>query len=380
MSSRQKGFGFTLVELLVVITIIGILIALLLPAVQAAREAARRVQCSNQLKQIGLALLNYENTYKVFPPGTIFASTDASLWSGNVWQAAGGAGAGSKTGVANRHGTSWMLRILPFIEYDTVFRQWDFTGNVAYNVSFVKNINGVDTTVTPAMTEIRAFYCPTRRSGGFRAGQDSNMTLSTAWTGGGTDYGGCAGRLSLWIQEGTGTASTNFGHANINVATNATGYTCKVATSPYYIGPTVDIFSDKRMGILGQLNFATLIRDVLDGTSNTIATGELQRILNTSTPYNSTNGPYISHDGWAVGGDATAFSTGPIQTPVTVGGIQITSLMNNGLFMSPGSDHSSVINFGMADGSVRALSTATDGDLFSLLGSMADGKSAMVPE
>lgn len=125
--SRASSGGFTLVELLVVIAIIGILIALLLPAVQAAREAARRAQCSNNLKQLALAMHNYHSATNVFPPGSIISNN-----------------------------LSWNVMILPYIEQKALYDRIDFNEGSFCGGS---NREGPNKSVL-ALNRVEAFLCP----------------------------------------------------------------------------------------------------------------------------------------------------------------------------------------------------------------------------
>jgi type II secretory pathway pseudopilin PulG len=365
MKRQSSRSGISFLDLLLVIFVLGVLIALLLPAVQAAREAARRINCNNQLKQLGLALHNYAAANKyLFPPAVVCSAANVKADSANPW-------ADAKLTTKGAHGTSWILRISPYLEQDAAFRSWDFSHGVSG-----------ETNLPLASTDIRSFYCPSRRIT-VRPGVDAPMMLSEKWTAGGTDYGGCIGRHQGFVIDAD--QSVMLPDAKDMLALCfVPGYTVpndtyKVSGDPAGSDNKVGGFcvSSTGFGIFGGVNVSTKMAKVRDGLSNTIMTGELQRIIVKAPtgPFTASFGPILSHDGWAIGGSPTLFTTGYL-FPANA---KTKKLMNNGHFASPGSDHADGANYGLGDGSVRFLTTGIDANVFVLLGSIAD-KAAMPVE
>ena len=133
MKTSKLKHGFTLVELLVVIAIIGILIGMLLPAVQSVREAARRTQCLNNLRQIGLATINYHDSQGSFPPARLSSPRNILF---NRYDGA----------------ESWLVRIMPFVEQNNLYREWDL--KIDYDAQSDEAVN----------TPVKAFLCSSRHT------------------------------------------------------------------------------------------------------------------------------------------------------------------------------------------------------------------------
>ena len=311
--------GFTLVELLVVITIIGILIALLLPAVQAAREAARRMQCGNNLKQVGLACLSHEEAQ---------ASLPTAGW-GYAW-----AGIASRGFKGSQPG-GWLYNILPYME-QTALHDMGANSNSAINRNDPELIARLG-------TPVGTFCCPSRRlvAQCLDTG-DCYINVDTQYLGR-CDYAGSGGDS---ITDGAvGPASLSAGDA-----LTPTGWRIMAK-------PTDGVF---------YLHSTTLLADITDGTSNTYLAGEKvcdpDHYLDTKS--------YTDDQGWDAGWDQDVIRwTNNLDsyrpTPDTPGS-------GGGRFF--GSAHASGFNMVFCDGSVQSISYNIDMTIHNYLGNRKDNQ------
>ncbi len=214
--------GFTLVELLVVIAIIGVLVALLLPAVQAAREAARRSSCANNLKQIGIAVHNYHDTYLVLPVG--------------------GVQPGSCCGTPSAAG--WGIFILPFMEQKPLYDQYDF------NTWNDQSRNTANTFVTTQF--VKTYICPSDVN-------TNRLEKPASGPGSGLDYAPGSYRAVAGISDGDNWMDANEGDA----------YTNNNRGPIYTIGGTHNGMTGSNHNFKGEN-----LGGILDGTSNTLLAGE----------------------------------------------------------------------------------------------------------
>jgi prepilin-type N-terminal cleavage/methylation domain-containing protein/prepilin-type processing-associated H-X9-DG protein len=311
--------GFTLVELLVVIAIIGVLVSLLLPAVQAARETGRRMQCTNHLKQIGLACLNHEQAHGYLP---------SSGWGGG-WVG------DPDRGFGKRQPGGWVYNLLPYVEEQAL-----------HDVGKGQNETIKRTTITKVlMTPLVLFNCPSRRDarpypGGNYQQQNADLTPVDARS----DYAICAGTdYGQWGTYG--------GPGNTNVVDNGT-----------YGWPDMTVMT----GISFQRS-EIRIADIQDGTTHTYMVGE--KYLNPDHYETGADGGdnlsmYQGHD-W----DVNRWGNRDVNLNL----LPQPDRPGNGNVGTFGSAHPGAFNMVFCDGSVHQISYEIDGVLHEYLAHRKDG-------
>ena len=352
MSYQTKRKAFTLVELLVVIAIIGILIGMLLPAVQQVREAARRTQCSNNLRQSVLAMHNYQSAFGRFPPGQ---NHEVST-SGTSRSARPIIPSSSDSTEAAEIGLNMFL--LPFVEQGNLFDQFESATNGWDHTINFRTVRGPDG--QPLVSTVIPFYiCPSDLSpdGDFNMPWTHTDLSSDGFLHSKTNYIGVQGVLDQSLPEGD------------VVQLNR---------------PSVDDTS-LRWGLFGR-NSKTSFADIADGSSNVIAMGERSSITEVEagldpddpTAFNSYGAVWSGR-----GNSSTASSPRGGATTVYIGvikDINPASAINfgvNGLRPTEGfssSFHPGGVNVGYADGSVHYLVDDLSFDTHIALSVMADGE------
>jgi prepilin-type N-terminal cleavage/methylation domain-containing protein/prepilin-type processing-associated H-X9-DG protein len=365
--SRRAQRGFTLIELLVVIAIIAVLIALLLPAVQAAREAARRTQCVNNLKQIGLAFANYESANSIFPLGAMTA-VDSIQNSG--W--------GPQT---QNNGVSWVALTLPYLEQNNIY------SSINFQVHILDGLAQPDF-ATAWYTKISVLQCPSDgdqngfradgNSGGGGLGQYAVTSAPLNPNGGGrmvpvsnylVSFGDnyCIGALTMGATFPTETPYTLWPNPPGLARIGWPGYQGTYADINANLPPTGTPGSLRGMFDVAT-NQSVTIASITDGTSNTIAAGE------------SLPAQRADNNVWQFSANANG-TTVPINYPTplncdTAGGFGTSNWASRCSYANTGfkCKHPGGANFLFADGSVHFLKQTISMQTYCALGSRNAGE------